>query len=167
MILDNASYHKSPRFGINRSTKKADLVAFLKGQNVKFDEKKLVGELQKLAIKHQKTKVEAFAEECGHRVLFLPPYHLELNPIEYFWSTVKRTVARHAPYDIQKILTEILPMAFSTIAQPDFRKVFDHVRELEGAYRKLTGQESDIIEVQVQDVTEELLKSIRNLQNSN
>ena len=38
---------------------------------------------------HRKGRLYALAEEAGHRVLFLPPYSPELNPIEHFWAWLK------------------------------------------------------------------------------
>lgn len=32
------------------------------------------------------------ANELGAKMLFLPPYHPALNPIEYGWSVLKRMV---------------------------------------------------------------------------
>ena len=39
-------------------------------------------------------RVDDMAEAAGHKVLRLPPYHCELNPIELIWSQVKGYVAR-------------------------------------------------------------------------
>lgn len=36
---------------------------------------------------HSKKKVESIASSFGHRVIFLPPYSSELNPIEHCWAT--------------------------------------------------------------------------------
>ena len=33
---------------------------------------------------HRKQILVPFAEKIGHRIVFLPPYSLELNPIEHF-----------------------------------------------------------------------------------
>ncbi len=40
------------------------------------------------------TMVEMFAENHGHRVLWLPVHHPELNPIELVWNTTKGECAR-------------------------------------------------------------------------
>ena len=42
----------------------------------------------------KKTMAEIFAENAGHRVLFLPVHHPELNPIELVWNTAKGYCAR-------------------------------------------------------------------------
>jgi len=39
---------------------------------------------------HRKNKLFPLTEPFGHRLIFLPPYSPELNPIEFFWSWLKR-----------------------------------------------------------------------------
>lgn len=39
---------------------------------------------------HRKAKVEEIVCEFGHKVIFLPPYSPELNPIERYWSSLKK-----------------------------------------------------------------------------
>ena len=46
---------------------------------------------------HRKGRLHALAERAGHRVLFLPPYSPELNPIENFWGWLKRELRRILP----------------------------------------------------------------------
>lgn len=38
---------------------------------------------------HRKAILISIAEKHGHRILFLPPYSPELNPIENFWAWLK------------------------------------------------------------------------------
>lgn len=38
------------------------------------------------------------ASKYGHKLLYLPPYHCELNPIEGVWSIVKTETAKNGPY---------------------------------------------------------------------
>ena len=40
--------------------------------------------------KYEKTKVEAAISAIGHRCIFLPKYHCELNPIERVWGHAKK-----------------------------------------------------------------------------
>ena len=39
---------------------------------------------------HRKKNLISLAEAAGHRIVFLPPYSPDLNPIENFWSWLKR-----------------------------------------------------------------------------
>ena len=39
---------------------------------------------------HRKAQLIPVAQKYGFRVIFLPPYSPELNPIENFWAWLKR-----------------------------------------------------------------------------
>lgn len=43
---------------------------------------------------HRKARLLQLAENAGHRLIFLPPYSPELNPIENFWSWLKRKLRK-------------------------------------------------------------------------
>ena len=40
-------------------------------------------------------EVVRLAQECGHAVVFTPPYHCEYNPIELVWGIAKRHFDSH------------------------------------------------------------------------
>lgn len=42
---------------------------------------------------HRKKRLNDLAEQYGIRIIFLPPYSPELNPIEHFWSWLKKKIA--------------------------------------------------------------------------
>ncbi|MDR2562145.1 MAG: IS630 family transposase [Holophagales bacterium] len=46
---------------------------------------------------HRKAKLRALLEGSGYALLFLPPYSPELNPIEHFWSWLKRHLRKILP----------------------------------------------------------------------
>jgi transposase len=46
---------------------------------------------------HRKSRLCPLALGAGHRMLFLPPYSPELNPIENFWSWLKRHLKKILP----------------------------------------------------------------------
>lgn len=48
---------------------------------------------------HKGGAIEQLATRAGCRVLYLPPYSPDLNPIEMVWSFVKRLVRREGPRD--------------------------------------------------------------------
>ena len=41
---------------------------------------------------HRKGKLRAIAEKHNRRIIFLPPYSPDLNPIEHFWQWLKKTL---------------------------------------------------------------------------
>ena len=46
---------------------------------------------------HRKKKLCGLAEAAGHRLIFLPPYSPQLNPIENYWSWLKRHLRKTLP----------------------------------------------------------------------
>ena len=43
---------------------------------------------------HRKDRLLAIAEAKSYRLIFLPPYSPELNPIEKFWACLKRRLKK-------------------------------------------------------------------------
>ncbi len=43
---------------------------------------------------HRKKQLFSIAQEYKHRLIFLPPYSPELNPIEKFWNKLKRLLKK-------------------------------------------------------------------------
>ena len=46
---------------------------------------------------HSKKRLQAAAQNAGCRLVFLPPYSPELNPIENFWGWLKRFLRKILP----------------------------------------------------------------------
>ena len=58
---------------------------------------------------HRKKRLLEIAEKHHRRLIFLPPYSPELNPIEHFWYWLKRKVAETLVYS--QTLTEAISLA--------------------------------------------------------
>ena len=46
---------------------------------------------------HSKKRLISLAQNAGYRLIFLPPYSPELNPIEKFWAWLKRFLRKVLP----------------------------------------------------------------------
>jgi len=93
--LDNAKYHHVKPDGTpkaSRSMRKAELQALLDAHEIHYEPSDVVVMLHKRLQDHNKTidaAVVAAAREQNHEVLFTPPYHCDLQPIEMLWARVK------------------------------------------------------------------------------
>jgi hypothetical protein len=83
--------------------------------------------------KQQKCLVEEFIEAKGHRCLFLPKFHCELNPIELAWSAAKRYCRCHCGYSITS-LRENVPAALESVNAVDIRAFWQHTDRYVKAY---------------------------------
>lgn len=43
---------------------------------------------------HHAKLTEACAAECGIKLVYLPPYSPDLNPIEFIWKSIKRVISQ-------------------------------------------------------------------------
>ena len=96
VVMDNASYHSRV---LNRapttSWRKEDIKEWLRNNGADFEEDLLKAELLAISRRYSGVKkffIDQFAEERGHRIIRLPPYHCDLNPIELVWAQVSTGV---------------------------------------------------------------------------
>lgn len=61
---------------------------------------------------HKSTESQRLIEKAGCRVLFLPPYSPDLNPIEIFWASFKKIVQAN----LEKLKTLASAIDFSFLA---------------------------------------------------
>lgn len=47
---------------------------------------------------HRKNCLNNIAQKYGIKIIFLPPYSPELNPIEHFWHWLKKKIVDLIPY---------------------------------------------------------------------
>ncbi len=63
----------------------------------------------------QLSNTAEFAKECDIKLVFLPPYSPDLNPIEYSWKSIKRIIS-HSFIKNAEHLKEIIESAFLKFA---------------------------------------------------
>ena len=56
---------------------------------------------------HKSPIIKEMIESVGCRLVFLPPYSPDLNPIEKFWANLKRWINQHVPFmeDLHKAIS--------------------------------------------------------------
>jgi len=78
--------------------KKQQWIDYLTEKGAPFDPRRSAVELKRLVAayvqENVKMLVDIIAEENGHKVLWTPPYHSDLQPIKLLWALVKGNVGR-------------------------------------------------------------------------
>jgi transposase len=74
---------------------------------------------------HKTQKVRELIEARGARLVYLPPYSPDFNPIERCWSKIK-TYLRAAKARTSERLDEAIKQAFETVTESDARAWFKH-----------------------------------------
>jgi transposase len=124
IMMDNAKYHKTYPKDIPKVSKlrKAELQAFLERKSIAYGARDTVAILSEKARDHiekrEKRECEALAEEQGHKVLWTPPYHSDIQPIELLWARIKGEVGRQ--YDIHSTFALVYERLMAS-----FDRVFD------------------------------------------
>jgi len=112
LVLDNASYHRRRLHkNLTKSSKKSELIEWLGSKNIDFDPAMTKNELYDKYCKNQnrnndlpKNHIEKIADAFGCQIIYLPPYHCELNPIELIWAQIKNNVAsKNGSYNLKHV----------------------------------------------------------------
>jgi transposase len=74
---------------------------------------------------HKAQRVRELIEARGARLVYLPPYSPDFNPIERCWSKIK-TALRAAKARTSERLNEAIKQAFETVTEADARAWFTH-----------------------------------------
>lgn len=76
---------------------------------------------------HKVVGVREAIEKAGARLLYLPPYSPDFNPIENLWSKVKQILRRLAPRNADELL-QAAASAFAAISTADCHSFFLHAQ---------------------------------------
>jgi transposase len=76
---------------------------------------------------HKILGVRETIEAAGARVLYLPPYSPDFNPIEPMWSKIKQILRRHAPRSEEEVL-QAAQTAFNSVSTADCQGFFFSAR---------------------------------------
>jgi transposase len=74
---------------------------------------------------HQSETIKELIHSVGARVVYLPPYHPELNPIEEMWSKIKHILRKLSARDLKTFKSSI-KKAYEKVTQSDLLGWFKH-----------------------------------------
>ena len=74
---------------------------------------------------HLQARIKELVESRGAKIIFLPPYSPDFNPIENMWSKIKNTLRKLAPRTPKKFKKSIR-IAFEEITKADLLGWFKH-----------------------------------------
>ncbi|GFQ67084.1 DDE_3 domain-containing protein [Trichonephila clavata] len=153
IVMDNAPYHSVKKEKIPTSSwKKSAIQEWLSQKKVAWNQDLIKIELlQKVnEVKHlyDGYKVEEIAKKFGHKILRLPPYHCELNPIEMIWSQVKGYVARgNKTFKLNEI-KELVIKGIENVSTQNWANYINHVIKKEKEMWEIDGLIDEIWENQ-------------------
>ncbi|KAK4317207.1 hypothetical protein Pmani_000951 [Petrolisthes manimaculis] len=78
------------------------------------------------------------AEKHGHEVLWLRPYHGQLNPIELIWAQVKKEIRKNNSNSSQKlrVIEELTRKAMNNVTVENWQKCVAHTKKVEEEFRR-------------------------------
>lgn len=138
LVIDNASYHNVPEEKApTQSSLKKEMIQWLAERNIQHSDSMTKPELYEI-IKANKPRpvyqLDKLLAQHGHRVLRLPPYHPDLNPIEKVWALVKNWVATHnVTYKLEDV-EKLARRKFAEVSITEWANICSHVRKLEQEY---------------------------------
>lgn len=136
IVLDNASYHsrkihKPPTTSSNKSA----IRQWLEEKGVTVQDGLLKSQLLHLVYQHVNANdtnyvVDKIASEHGHRVVRLPPYHCQYNPIELIWAQVKGYVAKRNKFKIAT-LKDLTQEALHNVTGENWKNAVTHAEKIQ------------------------------------
>jgi len=136
IVMDNAPYHsvQSEKYPAS-SWKKAEILEWLNSKGVVLDRPMLKAQLmvkvRELKPRRKSYIIDNLANEAGHTVLRLPPYHCEFNPIELAWAMVKGYVKRENTTFKMDDVRQLLNTAIERVTPENWRNFIEYVIEEE------------------------------------
>jgi transposase len=147
LVMDNASYHvKQMNKPPTMSDSKANIQKWLQENNIDFERHHTKAELMcfvrdnKLAPVYEAEEIlKKFSHIHNHEILYLPPYHCDLNAIELVWSQAKRQIASKNIGRSGNEMENLIKESFESITMTDWKKYTDHVINVEHQYKIKDG----------------------------
>lgn len=137
VVMDNASYHSRKLDKIpTMAMRKADIVAWLDNHSIayptpvnKVNKLTLIG-LAKASGVEVLYAVENLAAAKKVRILRLPPYHCQFNPIEMAWAQFKSFVSRRNGRCLLENVRELITESCNNISPQNWENYCQHVNRI-------------------------------------
>ena len=111
IIFKNTTKYKANAFGFyalngvsvidfKDHSKKEDVCDFFREICFHNPGKEIILVLDNFRSHRARDSVE-YAEKCGIKLIFLPPYSPNLNPIEFIWKSIKRIISKSFIQDLE------------------------------------------------------------------
>lgn len=133
IVMDNAPYHsRVDNPAPTTSSRKGEYVDWLHNRGIPFTPDMRKPELYNL-IKLHKPQLTSYvidkkAADLGFRVIRLPPYHCNYNPIEMVWGHLKRYVAsKNTTFKLSDVQTLFME-AVNSYPPETWEKCVNHVK---------------------------------------
>ncbi|XP_041985830.1 uncharacterized protein LOC121738068 [Aricia agestis] len=135
VVLDTVSscldsVNKAPTL----SSTKVEMQNWLTSKGISYNSTMMKAELFKIIREYKESltfESDNLLEAHGHKVARLPPYHNDLNVIEYLWNPLKRRLANTNLENFENRIIEIIEEALQCITAKDLKKQCQFVREIE------------------------------------
>ncbi len=147
LVMDNAPCHSRYNDKVpTMATKGNEMRDWLRRHNILFPElatkkslyESLIAPLNKEEFNSY--AVEKIAQDNGILILRLPPYHCDLNPIEFVWGWCKRQLRDELNRDDKlKAVMARTKEVFQKLPDKVVRGFFSHVQKTEKRYARLDG----------------------------
>jgi hypothetical protein len=96
--------------------------------------------------------VKEIAERHGHKVLFTPPYHSDLQPIELLWAYVKGNIGRQYSFDttFEDVRARLIEEFEALRAKSQLvYKIINHVDKALAVYCKADEEATETVSINV------------------
>lgn len=114
--------------------------------------------------KNQKEALAETVENSGHKIIFYPKFHCEMNYIEMYWCYVKSQLRKQCSFNFKDLQAK-LPMYLETVPLQFYQRAYRHCLRVMSAYR--VGLEGPLLDYAVRQysshrkIPEALVNQIR------
>ncbi|XP_066958850.1 uncharacterized protein [Macrobrachium rosenbergii] len=136
IVMDNASYHSMQQEKYPTSSwKKENIKHWLIENGEQPSDDLLKIELYELAKRRinnmgKKYKIDEIAAEAGHKIVRIPPYHCQYNPIELIWAQVKSYIAKKNTFKLAD-LKILVQEAVNNVTAENWKNAAEHVGKIQ------------------------------------